>query len=171
MKIRIKILLGLAILIAAGSCSLEKNAIADARVDRVILKKSERMIILMAGSNVLKSYKVALGRNPIGPKKQEGDKKTPEGSYIIDSHNSKSSFHLSLHISYPSASDREKALRNGVQPGGGDIMIHGLKSGMGWIGPFHRLIDWTQGCIAVTNQEIEEIYALVPDGPPIDIQP
>jgi murein L,D-transpeptidase YafK len=145
-------------------------SIENVKVDRVILKKSERKLILMKGETVLKSYKVALGRNPIGPKKQEGDKKTPEGSYIIDRHDQKSSFHLSLHISYPSAADREQALRSGVRPGG-DIMIHGIKNGMGWIGSLHRLVDWTQGCIAVTNQEIEEIYNSVSDGTPIDLQP
>ncbi len=124
----------------------------------------------MGGETVVKSYKVALGKNPFGPKRQEGDNKTPEGLYMIDKHNSKSSFHLSLHISYPSAADRERALRDGVRPGG-DIMIHGIKNGLGWIGPFHRLSDWTQGCIAVTNREIEEIYTLVSDGTPIELQP
>jgi len=114
----------------------------------------------------MKSYKVALGQNPVGPKTQEGDNRTPEGAYVIDRHNPKSSFHLSLHVSYPSAIDRERARRDGVLPGG-DIMIHGARSGMSWIGPLHRLTDWTQGCIAVTNEEVEEIYALVTDGTPI----
>lgn len=154
----------------ACSGSPDNISLKNAKVDRVILKKSERKLILMNGETVLKSYKVALGRNPIGPKRQEGDNKTPEGSYIIDSHGPKSSFHRSLHISYPSAADREQALRRGLQPGG-DIMIHGIKNGMGWIGPLHRLADWTAGCIAVTNQEMEEIYAIVPDGTPIDLQP
>ncbi len=124
----------------------------------------------MRGQTVLKTYKVALGRNPIGPKRQEGDNKTPEGSYLIDKHDPKSLFHRSLHISYPSATDREQAFRRGVRPGG-DIMIHVIKNGLGWIGPLHRLADWTAGCIAVTNQEIEEIYAVLPDGTPIDLQP
>lgn len=160
----------LALCIAACSSSPGNISTKNVKVDRMILKKSERKLILMKGELVLKSYKVALGRNPIGPKRQEGDKKTPEGSYIIDRHDPKSSFHLSLHISYPSAADHEQALHRGVRPGG-DIMIHGIRSGMGWIGPLHRLADWTQGCIAVTNREIEEIYAIVPDGTPIDLQP
>ena len=101
---------------------------------------------------------------------EKGDKKTPEGSYLIDRHDPKSSFHLSLHISYPSEADLEQALRSRVRPCG-DIMIHGIKNGTGWIGPIHRLVDWTQGCIAVTNQEIEEIYVLVPDGTPIELRP
>lgn len=164
------ILMIFALFIPGCSGSSNRISIENAKVDRVILKKSERMLILMKGKTVLKSYKVALGKNPVGPKKQEGDNKTPEGSYIIDRHDSKSSFHLSLHISYPSEADREQAIRSGVRPGG-DIMIHGIKNGMGWIGPLHRLVDWTQGCIAVTNREIEEIYALVLDGTSIDLQP
>lgn len=140
------------------------------KVTRVLLKKSERKLTLLAGQTEIKSYKVSLGKNPVGPKRQKGDNKTPEGSYIIDKHSPKSSFHFSLHISYPSATDRERAQRAGVNPGG-DIMIHGIKNGMGWIGSLHRWVDWTQGCIAVTNEEIEEIYALVSDGTPIEIQP
>jgi murein L,D-transpeptidase YafK len=170
LKRQIVILIVFPLFIATCGSSPKRMSIENVKVDRVILKKSERKLILMKGETVLKSYKVALGRNPIGPKKQEGDKKTPEGSYIIDRHDQKSSFHLSLHISYPSAADREQALRSGVRPGG-DIMIHGIKNGMGWIGSLHRLVDWTQGCIAVTNQEIEEIYNSVSDGTPIDLQP
>lgn len=147
-----------------------KDVNSTSKVTRVLLKKSERKLMLLAGQTEVKSYKVSLGKNPVGPKRQEGDNKTPEGSYIIDKHNQKSSFHLSLHISYPSATDREQAHRAGVRPGG-DIMIHGIKNGMGWIGSLHRWADWTQGCIAVTNEEIEEIYALVSDGTPIEIQP
>jgi len=169
MKFRIVLLITFAFLTAACDSASDRTAIENVKVNRVILKKSERKLILMTGKTVLKSYKVALGRNPIGPKRQDGDNKTPEGSYIIDKHTPKSSFHLSLHISYPSASDSEQAIRRDVRPGG-DIMIHGIKNGLGWIGPLHRLIDWTQGCIAVTNKEIEEIYALVPDGTPIDLQ-
>jgi murein L,D-transpeptidase YafK len=171
MKTRIIVILTVFVfLIAVCSGSPDVAAIKDAKVDRVLLKKSERQLILMTGETVLKNYKVALGRKPVGPKKKEGDNKTPEGSYIIDKHNPKSSFHLSLHISYPSAADRDRAQRDGVHPGG-DIMIHGIKNGLGWIGSFHLLRDWTQGCIAVTNEEIEEIYALVSDGTPIELRP
>jgi murein L,D-transpeptidase YafK len=170
LKKQIVILMILASFIAV--CHRPSNGISteNVKVDRVILKKGERNLILTTGGTVLKSYKVALGGNPIGSKKQEGDNKTPEGSYIIDRHEPNSSFHLSLHISYPSTADRKQALRSGVRPGG-NIMIHGIKNGLGWVGPLHRMSDWTKGCIAVTNQEIEEIYALVPDGTPIDLQP
>ena len=159
----------IAILFVVCSAS-DVSASTDAKVDRIVLKKSERKLILMTGETMVKSYRVSLGRNPVGPKKQEGDNKTPEGLYIIDKHNPRSSFHLSLHISYPSAVDREHAQLSGVRPGG-NIMIHGIKNGMGWIGSSHLLIDWTRGCIAVTNEEIEEIYDLVSDGTPIEIQP
>ena len=158
--------------LSIGACDREIDRISteNLKADKIIIKKSERKLSLLMGSHVLKTYKVALGSNPIGPKMKEGDGKTPEGLYIIDRHNLNSSFHLSLHISYPPASDRERALRSGARPGG-DIMIHGIKNGLGWIGSLHRLADWTQGCIAVTNKEIEEISASVPDGTPIEIQP
>jgi murein L,D-transpeptidase YafK len=119
---------------------------------------------------VLKIYKVALGSQPIGAKVQEGDGRTPEGKYFIDRRNPRSSYHRSLHISYPSLQDTEKAQRAGIRPGG-DIMIHGIRNGLGWIGYLHRIFDWTQGCIAVTNSEIEEIWSLVADGTPIEINP
>ena len=154
-----------------GACGspVDKISTENLKTDKIIIKKSERKLSLLARDRVLKTYKVALGGNPIGPKIKEGDGKTPEGLYIIDRHNTNSSFHRSLHISYPSAFDRERALRSGARPGG-DIMIHGIKNGLGWIGSLHRLADWTQGCIAVTDKEIEEISAAVPDGTPIEIQ-
>ena len=142
----------------------------ETKINHVILDKGERKLFLMSNNYVVKTYKVAIGSNPIGPKRQEGDGKTPEGLYIIDRRNPKSSCYRSLHISYPSAKDIEYARRAGVRPGG-DIMIHGILNGLGWIGPFHRLFDWTGGCIAVTNKEIEEIWQMVPDGMPIELRP
>ncbi len=119
---------------------------------------------------MIRSYKVALGRNPTGAKMQRGDSRTPEGAYTISGRNAASAFHRSLRISYPSAADRERAKRQGIDPGG-DIMIHGLPNGQGYVGAGRRLIDWTDGCIAVTNSEIEEIWRLVSDGTPIQINP
>lgn len=157
--------------LSIGGCGRQQERISteNLKADKIIIDKSSRQLSLLKNGRVIKSYKVALGRNPVGHKEREGDNKTPEGSYIIDKHNPKSAFHLSLHISYPSKSDRERAQRVGVRPGG-DIMIHGLKNGLGWIGALHRFADWTQGCIAVTDKEIEEISAAVPDGTPIEIQ-
>ena len=146
--------------------SLADGAIAD----RVVVWKSKRQLELYAHGKVLKSYAVALGRNPVGPKLREGDKRTPQGLYAIESHNPRSSFHRALKVSYPSAADRLAAAKHGVAPGG-DIMIHGIRNGLGFMGRLHRRLDWTAGCIAVTNPEIEEIYRAVPDGTPIGIRP
>lgn len=143
---------------------------ADARADRVIVMKKERTLTLISGDKVLKIYKVALGGDPIGPKRMEGDHKTPEGSYILDRRNPKSKYYRSIHISYPSEEDRERARKSGVSPGG-DVMVHGLPNGFGWLGATHRTQDWTDGCIAVTDQEMDEIWNAVPDGTPIEIKP
>ena len=98
------------------------------------------------------------------------DARTPEGRYVIDSRNAASAYHKALHISYPNSDDRKRAAKLGVAPGGA-VMIHGLPNGKGWVGPTHRLYDWTLGCIAVTDQEIDEIWNLVPVGTPVEIRP
>ncbi len=140
------------------------------KADKLVVNKSRRELLLYRSGNVIRSYKVALGKNPVGPKMRQGDGRTPEGAYTITGRNAASAYHRSLRISYPSAADRERARRQGVDPGG-DIMIHGLPNGQGFVGAAHRLVDWTDGCIAVTNAEIEEIWRLVPDGTPIQINP
>lgn len=142
----------------------------DLRADRIVVEKAARRLTLFRGQTKLKSYAVALGRSPIGPKEEEGDCRTPEGIYTIDHHKENSDYHLALHVSYPSPGDAAAAATRGVPPGG-DIMIHGLRNGSGWIGAFHRLTDWTAGCIAVTDAQIEEIYRAVSDGTPIEIRP
>lgn len=119
---------------------------------------------------MLKTYKVSLGRNPIGPKTRAGDHRTPEGTYRIAWRNPQSKFHLSLHISYPGPQDIANARHDGFQPGG-DIVIHGLQNRLGWIGRFHRFVDWTDGCIAVTNSEMDQIWRAVPYGTPVEIRP
>jgi murein L,D-transpeptidase YafK len=140
------------------------------RVDRVLVLKSERTLQLCSGGSIVRSYKVALGFTPVGAKARKGDGRTPEGRYSLDWRNPGSRFHRSLHISYPNPDDRARARRHGVSPGG-DIFVHGLPNGFGHIGANHRLVDWTLGCIAVTNEEIEEIWRLVTDGTPIEIKP
>jgi|SRR5579863_6608301 len=140
------------------------------QADKVVVLKSQRVLMLMKGEQVLKTYRVSLGPHPIGAKTREGDGKTPEGSYVLDRRNAKSRFHLSLHISYPDAADVARAQKLGLPPGG-DIMVHGLPNGLGWVGGLHRYWDWTDGCIAVTNPEIEESWRAVPDGTPIEIKP
>ncbi len=118
---------------------------------------------------ILRLYRIALGKNPEGRKIMAGDGRTPEGRYTIRKV-SNSRFHLGLLISYPNGSDLQNARRLGVPPGGG-IMIHGLPDGLAEVGEFHRYEDWTDGCIAVTNTEIEEIWQMIEDGTPIMIRP
>lgn len=125
---------------------------------------------LYSGEKILKTYKVALSRDPVGAKERAGDHKIPEGDYVIDPKNARSRFHLALHISYPNAFDRERARKLGVSPGGG-IEIHGLESTFAWVGGLQRQINWTDGCIAVTNSEIDEIWWLVPVGTRVEIRP
>ncbi len=143
---------------------------AELKADRVVVHKERRTLELMHGGDVIKTYKIALGGEPLGPKTRLGDHRTPEGAYVIDSRNDHSQFHRSLHISYPNATDRERARKLRVSPGG-DIFIHGLPNGYGFIGAAHRARDWTDGCIAVTDQEIEEIWNLVDNGTPVEIRP
>ena len=138
--------------------------------DRVVVAKADRTLTLYRGASALRTYKIALGWNPEGHKGEEGDGRTPEGVYVIDARNAQSAFHRSLHISYPNADDRRRAGRRGVRPGGA-IMIHGLPNGLGLLGKTHTLRDWTAGCIAVTDEEIEEIWRMVPNGTKIEIKP
>ena len=140
------------------------------QADRLLVEKGARRLILLADGEAIRTYAVALGRNPAGPKVRQGDMRTPEGQYVIDYRKEDSRFHRALRISYPSPSDRARAERLGVSPGG-DIMIHGLPNGEGDLGHRHLVTDWTRGCIAVTNEEIEEIWNLVSIGVPIEIRP
>jgi murein L,D-transpeptidase YafK len=138
--------------------------------DKVLIEKKERRLTLLSKGEVIKTYKIALGGNPVGPKERQGDNKTPEGTYSIDSRNRHSAYHLSLHISYPNEKDKMRAKELGVSPGG-DIMIHGIKNGDSWVGASHAEVDWTKGCIAVTDEEMEEIFKLVPNGTMVEIRP
>ena len=141
-----------------------------ARVDRVVINKSRRELLLLSGASVLRSYRVALGFDPVGHKLQEGDGRTPEGRYTIDWRNPRSAYHLALRISYPNQADRQRAAELGVDPGG-DIMIHGLPNGVDPAGRGHPERDWTRGCIAVADAEMDEIWNLVADGATVEINP
>jgi len=132
--------------------------------------KSERKLVLMRGEDVIKVYDVALGRYPKGHKVSDGDQRTPEGSYTLDYRLPRSAFHKAIHISYPNDEDLARATALGVSPGG-RIMIHGLPNQVSARQVNHPKLDWTQGCIAVTNREIDEIWAAVDDGTPIEIYP
>jgi murein L,D-transpeptidase YafK len=150
--------------LSANDSPLPPSAMAD----KVVVLKSYRRLLLMRGDEVLKTYIVSLGGNPIGPKIRQGDNKTPEGSYILDRHNTNSQYHRSIHISYPNAGDLARAKKLGV-PAGGELFIHGLPND--FRGHSEALGDWTEGCIAVTNAEIDEIWRAVADGTPIEIKP
>jgi len=153
--------------------SLEARSRREAggrHADRVLVEKQTRRLTLSLHGEILGTYRVALGRQPHGDKECKGDHKTPEGLFTIDRHLPASGFHRALHVSYPDAAHRQAARRRGCDPGG-DLMIHGIKNGLGWLGPLHRMIDWTDGCMAVTDREIEEIYDAVPNGTPVEIRP
>lgn len=138
--------------------------------DRLVVIKSQRRLYLQSGERVLKTYRVALGANPLGHKVMEGDGRTPEGVYALEARNAESRFHLSLRVSYPSAEDVGRAKRLGVAPGG-DIMIHGVGAEARHKAAHRRGRDWTRGCIALTDAEIEEVWALTADGAVIEIRP
>jgi len=139
------------------------------KADSILILKKDHVMELLAGGKVIRSYKVALGQGGLAPKVREGDGRTPEGHYIIDK-KYVSQYHKALHISYPNAEDRRRAEKLGVSPGG-SILIHGLPNGKGYIGAMHRLYDWTLGCVALTDEEIDEVWELVPVGTPVEIRP
>lgn len=143
------------------------------KVDRVVVIKSQRRLKLMSHGEVLAVFPVALGASPRGHKQFEGDEKTPEGLYVLDWRNPQSRFHLSLHVSYPNSSDREYAASLGKSPGG-DIMIHGFPNGTSWWQQWALWVsgyEWTDGCIAVTNPQMDVIWEQVPNGTAIEILP
>lgn len=141
----------------------------DEKADAILILKKQHLMQLYYQGKVIRTYHVALGTGGLAPKQKEGDGRTPEGHYTIDSRNPNSRYHLALHVSYPNADDIKRAKEAGVSPGGA-IMIHGLPKEWAWLGARHRLYDWTLGCIAVTDDEIDEIWKLVPDGTPVEIR-
>jgi murein L,D-transpeptidase YafK len=145
---------------------LPKNTI----IDYIKVYKSKRQLLAYNNEKLLKTYRISLGQNPIGHKEFEGDSKTPEGIYTINDRNPNSGYHKNLGVSYPNQTDIKNAEKLG-KSAGGDIKIHGLRNGIGFIGKFQRWTDWTAGCIAVTNNEIDELYANVKIGATIEIFP
>lgn len=139
-------------------------------VDRVLVIKSKRIMLLLKDSEIVKVYRISLGKSPVGHKTKAGDKKTPEGRYILEAKKYPSKYYKAIRISYPNDQDILQAKNLGVSPGG-DIMIHGLPAEFADIGGIHRIVDWTDGCIAVTNEEMDELWELIPVGIPIDIMP
>ncbi len=166
----LQILWLLVVVLSCTTWGSESRLAAGVKADKILIIKSAHTMTLLNGASVLKTYKVAIGRGPVGPKTQRGDHKTPEGNYVIDAKKSVSRFHRALHVSYPSPADRRRAQQDGVDPGG-DIEIHGSQNGLGWTGSLHQTIDWTNGCIAVTDNEIDEIWRVVSVGTPVEIRP
>ena len=138
-------------------------------IDKILVTKSSHKMEVFFNSKLIKTYKIAFGRGGNDAKQFEGDKKTPEGIYTINSKNKDSGYHNNLGISYPNKFDIERCKKLN-KPTGGDIKIHGLKNGFGFIGGMHRLFDWTLGCIAITNDEIDELSAHTPIGTVIEIK-
>ncbi len=166
-KLATLVLCTLALFSVQASSATDPPLAPSAMADKVIVLKRDRRLLLMKGDEVLKTYVVSLGGSPLGGKVRQGDRKTPEGDYVLDWHNAHSQYYKSIHISYPNAEDVTRAKKLRVPPGG-DVFLHGLPN------DFHGqsgLGDWTNGCIAVTNSDIDEIWRLVPDGTPIQIKP
>lgn len=149
---------------------LSSSAFATPKVDLVLVKKSERKLLLISDSKPIREYRIAMGPRPRGPKMAAGDERTPEGDYVLDRKNEKSAFYKSIRISYPNESDRARAERLGVHPGG-SIMIHGQPNNPAWPEDVAQTFNWTNGCIAVTDQQMDEIWEAVEEGTPIRIQP
>jgi murein L,D-transpeptidase YafK len=142
----------------------------DSTIDEIIVYKKQMTMEGYSKGQLLKTYHISLGKSPTGDKEFEGDKKTPEGEYFINDKNPNSGFYKNLGVSYPNSVDKEEAKLKGLNPGG-EIKIHGLRNGVGFIGKFHRLFNWTAGCIAVTDIEIDELYDHVDIGARITIRP
>jgi len=138
------------------------------KADRILVLKAERKLILQRGGTVLASFPIALGAHPVGPKREAGDRRTPEGRYQIDGFNPHSRYYRALHLSYPNAEDMRRAQEAGHAPGG-DIEIHGLPGGFGDYDPVAFFKDWTNGCVAVSNRAIEKIWASVALGTAVEI--
>ncbi len=139
-------------------------------VSHVLVMKAGRRMQIMDGETVVKTYSIALGGSPVEHKQKEGDERTPEGRYVLDWRNPGSGYHRSIHVSYPNEADKARAASAGEDPGG-MIMIHGQRNYLGWLSPLTQWFDWTNGCIAVSNAEMDEIWDLVKNGTPIEIRP
>ncbi|WP_430472243.1 L,D-transpeptidase family protein [Vibrio misgurnus] len=161
----------LTLLILANAClaAVDLVKIDSIEVDLVHVDKSKRRMYLLQNGEVIREYRIALGQKPHGHKQQEGDQRTPEGDYFLDFIIEESSFYRSIHISYPNQQDLAQAQLRGIDPGG-DIKIHGLKNGDARDPAFIQSFDWTNGCIALTNQEMDEFLNLVKPGTPITIE-
>jgi murein L,D-transpeptidase YafK len=158
------------IMLIASALFVSASAQATERADLVRVVKSKSRLYLERDGEVFASFHAKFGAQPKGHKQQQGDEKTPEGKYFLTYKNSNSAFYLSIAVSYPNAEDKERARQLGVDPGG-DIMIHGQPNGYGWIAPVSRFFNWTDGCIGLSNADMDKVWAAVEPGTPIIIEP
>ncbi|MEA1946734.1 MAG: L,D-transpeptidase family protein [Thermodesulfobacteriota bacterium] len=165
MKIIVKIIL------IAFACLLYSGVVhSEQKADFVLVVKSKSLLYLLRKGKAFATFRVTFGANPKGHKQQQGDERTPEGKYVLDYKNSNSKFYRSIHISYPNATDRKNAKKRGVNPGGA-IMIHGQRNGWGWFSHIAQLFNWTDGCIALSNRNMDAVWKAVNVGTPIEIRP
>lgn len=146
------------------------SAVAIEKAESVLVVKKDRRLYLLREGEAYASFSATFGTNPKGHKQQEGDGRTPEGKYVLDYKNENSGYHLSIHVSYPDANDKAAAKKLGVSPGG-NIMIHGQKAGWGWLGSFSRFVNWTDGCIALSDKDMSTVWEAIEPGTPIEIRP
>jgi murein L,D-transpeptidase YafK len=169
-KTSILLLISLIVFFISYNFYPEPDLPAGKEIDSLVVLKAERHLYVYSKSQLLKIYKIALSDKSIGGKEIEGDRKTPEGSYYITDKNPNSGYHKNLGVSYPNQKDIDYAQKLGKSPGD-NIKIHGIRNGMGFLGKFHRWRDWTLGCIAVTDAEIDELFEAVKIGARIEIKP
>ena len=165
MKSNLRIAVIVFVLLLAGGL-----AHSGQTADMVVVEKSESRLYLMRDGQAFASFRVAFGANPEGHKQQQGDERTPEGKYLLDYKNANSLFYKSIHVSYPNQRDRQEARKRGVDPGG-DIMIHGQKNGYGGLSFLVQRFNWTDGCIALSNKDMDSVWDAVQPGTPIEIRP
>jgi murein L,D-transpeptidase YafK len=159
------------IILIAFACLLYSGAVhSEQKADSVLVIKSKSRLYLMRKGEAFASFRVTFGTNPKGHKQQQGDGRTPEGKYVLNYKNSNSKFYKSIHISYPNATDRKNAKKRGVDPGGA-IMIHGQRNRWGWLSPIAQLFNWTNGCIALSDRDMDAVWKAVNVGTPIEIRP
>jgi murein L,D-transpeptidase YafK len=157
-------------IILLTALALGGPACATERADQVVVSKSASRLYLQGNGKTFATFKVAFGAQPQGHKQQQGDERTPEGNYFLDAKNAQSAYYKSIHISYPNAADRAQAKSKGIDVGG-DVMIHGQRNGWGWFAPLTQWFNWTDGCVALSNRDMEVVWRAVKVGTPITIYP
>lgn len=155
---------------AALALFFATTAAAGEKADRVLVEKSDRLLLLYKNNSLIGAYRIALGGHPLGHKQQAGDERTPEGSYVLDHKDPASRYYKSIRVSYPNAYDMTLAQQRGVPPGG-EVVVHGQKRAFKYLAPITRKLDWTDGSIALSNSDMDKVWAAVDPGTPVEIKP